>query len=93
VLSLAAAGALGTLLVGAIASLPPPGVGESKLSRAFRAFLASRRKTLRRIRETVRTEYRDRTVYVHVPVDPDTGVVLDRPPKVHDPRGPRMAAE
>jgi hypothetical protein len=89
---LAGALALGTLLAGWISVVPPREGRASKLSRAVRAFLAARRKTLRRIQETVRTEYRDRTVYVHVPVSLD-GVVLDQPPKVVDPRGPRVAAE
>jgi hypothetical protein len=41
------------------------------------ASLAARRKTLRRIRETVRVEYRDRVKLVYVPCDPKTGKVLD----------------
>jgi hypothetical protein len=49
----------------------------SKLARALRAMLAARRKTLRRIRETVRTEYRDRTTFIHVPVDVATGKIVD----------------
>ena len=48
-----------------------------KLARAFRAMLAARRKTLRRTTETVRTEHRDRTIFIHVPVDVATGRVLD----------------
>jgi hypothetical protein len=77
VFSLAAALALGTLLAGAISALPPHVARETKLARALRAFLASRRKTLRRIRETVRIEYRDRVRLVYVPTDPATGRVLD----------------
>jgi hypothetical protein len=48
---------------------------ESKLARGLRALIAARRKTIRRVRETVRTEYRDR--FIHVPVDRTTGLVLD----------------
>jgi hypothetical protein len=92
VFSLAGALALGTLLAGALSVIPPRGARASKLSRALRAWLASRRKTLRRIREAVRTEYRDRTIYVHVPVSPD-GLVLDQSPKVVDPRRPRAVGE
>jgi hypothetical protein len=36
---------------------------------------AARRKTIRRLRETVRVEYRDR--FIHIPVDRVTGLVLD----------------
>jgi hypothetical protein len=45
----------------------------SKLARALRAMFAARRKTLRRIRETVRTEYKNRVVYI--PVDASGRVV------------------
>jgi hypothetical protein len=79
-----------TLLAAFVSNLPKWDGKESRLARALRAMIAARRKTLRRINETVRTEYRDRTIYVHVPVSPD-GVVLDQPPKVIDPH--RMAAE
>ena len=49
----------------------------SKLARAIRAMVAARRKTIRRLKETVRVEYRDRTTFVHLPVDPVSGRVLD----------------
>jgi hypothetical protein len=77
VFSLAGALALGTLLAGWVSVIPPRAARASKLTRAFRAWLASRRKTLRRIRETVRTEYRDRVKFVYVPCDPRTGKVLN----------------
>ena len=59
----------------------------SKLARAIRAMIAARRKTLRRIRETVRTEYRDRTTYIHVPVDIATGRVIDPDGTLGQPAG------
>jgi hypothetical protein len=60
-----------------IASLPERGQGEpSKLAKGFRAMLAARRKTLRRIE--ARTVVVDRIVRVHVPTHPDTGMPLDR---------------
>jgi hypothetical protein len=78
VIGLSVATALTTATAAVIASLPERGQAQpSKLARAIRAMVAARRKTLRRIRETVRTEYRDRTVYLHVPTDPATGRVLD----------------
>ena len=74
--SLGAAIAFATSLLAFLAHLEPrvPGRG-SKLARAVRAMIAARRKTLRRLRETVRTEYRDRLV--HIPVDPVSGRILD----------------
>jgi len=51
--------------------------GDGKLARAIRAMVAARRKTLRRIRETVRVETRDRTIFRYVPTDPVSGRVLD----------------
>jgi hypothetical protein len=78
VIALSVATAFTTATAAVIASLPERGQGEpSKLARAFRAMLAARRKTLRRVRETVRTEYRDRVKLVYVPTDPATGRVLD----------------
>jgi hypothetical protein len=48
-----------------------------KLARALRALIAARRKTIRRLRETVRTEVRERVRMVYVPVDGATGRILD----------------
>jgi hypothetical protein len=94
VVALSVATALTTATAAVIASLPERGEGKpSKLSRVFRATLASVRKRLRRITPTIVTQFKDRVVYVHVPVDPATGIVLDQEPKIRDPRGPRMAAE
>ena len=59
----------------------------SKLARALRAMAAARRKTLRRIRETIRTEYRDRTTFIHVPVDHATGRVIDPDGTLGQPAG------
>jgi hypothetical protein len=50
---------------------------ESRLARALRAMLAARRKTLRRLKETVRVETKERVRFVYVPTDPATGRVLD----------------
>jgi hypothetical protein len=69
--------AFGTLAAGLISALPERGDRPSRLARALRAMAAARRKTLRRLKETVRTEVRDRTVYRYVPCDPHTGKVLD----------------
>jgi hypothetical protein len=67
-LSLAALMAGGTLAAGLISALPDRDARKpSKLARALRAMFAARRRSLRRITETVRTEYRDRLVAV--PVD------------------------
>jgi hypothetical protein len=66
-----------TMLAAFVSNLPKWDGKESRLARAFRAMLAARRKTLRRVRETVRTEYRDRVKLVYVPTDPATGRVLD----------------
>ena len=49
----------------------------SKLARAFRALLAARRKTLRRLEVRTVTEFKDRTKFVYVPTDPASGRVLD----------------
>jgi hypothetical protein len=39
--------------------------------------VAARRKTIRRLQETVRTEFKDRVRFIYVPCDPKTGKVLD----------------
>jgi hypothetical protein len=79
VIALSVATAFTTATAAVIASLPERGQGKpSKLSRAVRAMLAARRKTLRRINETVRTVYVDRVIRQHVPVHPDSGMPLDR---------------
>lgn len=49
----------------------------SKLSLALRKMFAARRRTLRRIQETVRVEYRDRVRMIYVPVDGATGRIID----------------
>jgi hypothetical protein len=49
----------------------------SKLARAIRAMVAARRKTIRRLRETVRVETRERVKFIHIPVDVATGRVID----------------
>jgi hypothetical protein len=81
-----------TMLAAFVSNLPRWDGKPGKLSRAVRATLASMRKRLRRIEPTIVTQFRDHTVYVHVPVSPD-GVILDQSPKAVDPRGPRVAAE
>jgi hypothetical protein len=75
VIALATATALATALAAVISSLPDRSDKPGKLSLALRRMIAARRKTIRRLRETVRTEYRDR--FIHVPVDPVSGRVLD----------------
>jgi hypothetical protein len=77
VIALALATACATALAAIIASLPERGDKPSKLAMALRRMVAARRKTLRRIRETVRVEYRDRVKFIYVPCDPRTGKVLD----------------
>ena len=57
--------------------MPERGQSNGKLARAIRARLAAKRKTLRRISGIVRTEFKDRTKVVYVPVDVATGKVLD----------------
>jgi hypothetical protein len=66
-----------TMLAALVSNLPKWDGKPSRLARALRAMLAARRKTLRRIKETVRTEYRDRVRFIYVPCDPATGKVLD----------------
>jgi hypothetical protein len=74
--SLGLAIAFATSLLAFIAHLEPRAPGrESRLARGLRAMIAARRKTIRRLRETVRTEYRDR--FIHVPTDPISGRILD----------------
>ena len=77
VIALSAAVAFSTSLVAVIASMPERGQSNGKLARAIRARLAAKRKTLRRISGIVRTEFKDRTKVVYVPVDVATGKVLD----------------
>jgi hypothetical protein len=48
----------------------------SKLARALRAMIAARRKTLRRISDQTRVEWRDRPRFVYVPTD-DQGRVIN----------------
>jgi hypothetical protein len=66
-----------TMLAAFVSNLPRWDGKPSKIARALRAMLAARRKTLRRIKETVRTEFRDRVRFIYVPCDPATGKVLD----------------
>jgi hypothetical protein len=73
--SLGFALAFATSLMAFIAHLTPRSDRPGKLVLALRRMIAARRKTLRRMRETVRVEYRDR--FIHVPVDPVSGRVLD----------------
>jgi len=77
VIALSAAVAFSTSLVAVISSMPERGQSNGKLARAIRAWLAARRKTLRRVTGVVRTEFKDRTKVVYVPVDVATGKVLD----------------
>lgn len=77
VIVLSIATAATTALAAIIASLPERSSQSSKLARAIRAMVAARRKTIRRLQETVRVEYRDRTKVLYVPVDPQSGRVLD----------------
>ena len=77
VIALASATALATALAAVISAIPERGGRPGKLARAIRALVAARRKTLRRLKETIRVEYRDRVKLVYVPCDPATGKVLD----------------
>jgi hypothetical protein len=77
VIALASATALATALAAVISAIPERGGKPGKLARAIRALVAARRKTLRRLKETIRVEYRDRVKLVYVPCDPATGKVLD----------------
>jgi hypothetical protein len=76
IIALAAATALSTALAAIISSLPERGARPGKLARAFRATLAAVRKRVRRTE--ARTVFVDRIVRVHVPVDPQTGLPVDR---------------
>jgi hypothetical protein len=88
VAGLAIAFATLSMAVSVIAHLTPRSAKQpGKLSRALRAMFAARRKTLRRVRETVRTEYRDRTTFIHVPVDVATGRVIDPDGTLGQPAG------
>ncbi len=77
VVALSVATALTTALAAIISALPERGGKPSKLSLALRRMIAARRKTPRRLKETVRIEYRDRVRILYVPCDPATGKVLD----------------
>jgi hypothetical protein len=78
VIAFAVATALSTALAAVISALPERGQGKpGKLSLALRRMIAARRKTIRRLKETIRPEYRDRVKFVYVPTDPATGRVLD----------------
>jgi hypothetical protein len=66
-----------TTLAAVISSMPERGKGNSKLARMWRARMAAKRKTLRRIDERVVTEVKTQTKLVYVPVDVATGKVLD----------------
>ncbi len=82
IISLATIVSAGTLIAGLISSLPDRSAKPSKLSLALRRMIAARRKTLRRLKETVRVEVRDRMKLVYVPVDA-ADKVLD-PDRAHD---------
>jgi hypothetical protein len=69
--------AFGTLAAGLISALPDRADRPRKLARAIRGLMLARRRTLRRLKETVRVEVKDRVVYRYVPCDPVTGKVLD----------------
>jgi hypothetical protein len=75
-MSVAGALALGTLLAGLVSTLPERGT--SRIGRAVRALFGAWRKRLRRIEPTIRTEYRDRIVRLHIPTHPVTGMPLDK---------------
>jgi hypothetical protein len=73
IIALATATALATALAAIISALPDRSSKPSKLAMALRRMIAARRRTLRRIRETVRVEYKNRIVYV--PTDTSGRVV------------------
>jgi hypothetical protein len=77
VIALSGATALATALAAIIASLRERDARPGKLSLALRKMIAARRKTLRRLEETVRVEVRDRVKLVYVPVHADTGLPVD----------------
>jgi hypothetical protein len=74
VLGLAATFATLSMMASLVVHLQPKDAKPSKLARAIRAMVASRRKRLRRIEPTIEYRYRDRVL--HVPVD-TLGRVLD----------------
>jgi hypothetical protein len=77
VIALATATALATALAAIISALPERDGKPSKLAMALRRMIAARRKTLRRIDDQTRVEYRERVKFIYVPCDPRTGKVLD----------------
>jgi hypothetical protein len=80
---LAGATATVTMLAGFISAAPEHDGEPSKLARMARAWLAARRKKLRQLVPTVQIEYRDREIFVHIPVDAITGQIVDRKPVLH----------
>jgi hypothetical protein len=74
VIALATATALATALAAVISALPERGSRPGKLVRANRAMVAARRKTIRRLTETVRVETRDRVIVKWIPFDPKSGL-------------------
>jgi hypothetical protein len=77
VIALSVATALATALAAIISSLPERAAAPSKLAKALRAWLGARRKTLRRIDDQTRVEYRDRIVVRWVPIDADSGLPVN----------------
>lgn len=75
VIALASATALATALAAVISTLPDRPSRPSKLARAARAMIAARRKTLRRINDQTRVEYRDRPRFIYVPTDAEGRVL------------------
>ena len=69
--------ATATMLAAFLSNLPKWDGKKSRVARAFRAMLAAKRKTLRRLKETIRVEQREHVRFVYVPTDPATGRVLD----------------
>ena len=76
VIALSVATALATALAAVIASLPERGGRQSKFSLALRRMIAARRRTLRRIDDQTRVEWRDRPRFIYVPVD-EAGRVIN----------------
>jgi hypothetical protein len=76
VIAIAIAMACSTALAAIIASLPEHSGKLSKLSLALRRFIAPWRKRLVVYRD-VPGPFRDRTIFVHTPVDRVTGLILD----------------
>jgi hypothetical protein len=75
--ALAISVATATMLAAFVSNLPKWDGKKSRVARAFRAMLAAKRKTLRRLKETIRVEQREHVRFVYVPTDPATGRVLD----------------